>query len=263
MPKFWKKPVYMTALFVLTAAFAAPLETPPLNGPVNDLAGILRPQEKSEITSFLLNLNQNSKAQIAVLTIPTLDGDDMESFSMGVADTWQIGDKKLDSGALLVIALAEHEIAIKTGYGVEGNLTDAKCGLIIRNVLAPAFQQKQYGPGIYEAVKTMAGVILEDETLISPKAQEDRATDTVSGAIFSAIFMLIMFCAFVWIGGSRRRTGFRSSFAGAMLGSALGNMAGRGGSRSSFGGGFSGGGFSGGFSGGGGSFGGGGAHGRW
>jgi uncharacterized protein len=237
-------------LVALLSATLAALEVPPLNNtPVNDLANILSASEKTEITQFLRELDRDSKAQIAVLTVPSLEGDDIDSFAMRVADKWQIGEKGLDSGVLVVVAFAEHEITIKTGYGVEGNLTDAKCGLIIRNVIVPAFQKGQYGQGIYAAVKSLAGIVLNDESLIAEDAVEESHEDSTDG-IIAAVFMLFIFFTFISMAGRRR---------GFMLLPLFFPSIGRGGGSgfSSGGSGFSG------FSGGGGHFGGGGARGKW
>jgi uncharacterized protein len=235
-------------LIFLCPATLAALEVPPLNNtPVNDLANILGASEKAKITQFLRELDRDSKAQIAVLTVPSLEGDDIDSFAMRVADKWQIGEKGLDSGVLVVVAFAEHEVTIKTGYGVEGNLTDAKCGLIIRNVIVPAFQKGQYGQGIYAAVKSLAGIVLNDESLIAEDAVEESHADSTDSVIASIFFLFVFFTFFSKAG---RRRGF-------MLFPLFFPSIGRSG-----GSGFSSGGFSG-FSGGGGHFGGGGASGKW
>ena len=97
-----------------------------------------------------------------MLTIPSLEDDDLELFSMRVVENWKLGQEKEDNGALLLIAWQEKKIRIEIGYGLEGILTDAKCGLIIRNVMAPLFQSGKYGEGVLSAVQYMGGIISND-----------------------------------------------------------------------------------------------------
>ncbi|MDR3324841.1 MAG: TPM domain-containing protein [Spirochaetaceae bacterium] len=224
------------------------LEAPALTGPLVDGAGLLSPAERAQTEAFLLDFDGKTEAQIVVLTVPSLEGDDIDAFSMRVFDAWELGEKGRDSGALLVVCAAERKVAIKTGYGVEGYLTDAKCGLIIREAIAPAFRRGAYGEGIYAAVRDMAGFMLNDESLVS-RAVGEGAEDAAGLADVLIIPIIIVFFVLLIVfgrGGGRGRGG--RSFGGG-------------------GGGFSGGGgfgsSGGGFSGGGGRSGGGGAKGGW
>ncbi len=243
----------LSALLFLTFIFLLPLpalEVPPLTGPVEDKAAILSPEEKQELEQFLLALDRQTGVQIAVLTIPSLEGESLEAFSMETAETWKLGQEGEDNGILLLVALAERAIRIEVGYGLESTLTDAKSGLIIRSVMAPRFREGRYGQGIIEAVRNMAGIATGNEEILSEQVRNPDTRDnddTFAGLIFFIIFTLIMLSGFGKRGGL-----IRLLFLGSLLG---------GGRR---GGGFGGGGFSGGgFSGGGGGFGGGGASGGW
>ncbi|MDR3312675.1 MAG: TPM domain-containing protein [Spirochaetaceae bacterium] len=228
------------------------LEVPVLTGAFMDNANMLAPGEQAQAAAFLLDFDQKTEAQIAVLIVPSLEGDDIDLFSMRVFDAWKIGAQGKDSGAILVVARDEREVVIKTGYGVEGNLTDAKCGLIIREVIAPAFQRGAYGEGVYAAVQNMAGIILQDETLVSSsvaqKAKAGKSDDPLENPVAAVFFFIIIMIA-IGVFSKRRRGGIYGPFA------APGPRRGGG-----FGGGFSNGG---GFSGGGGRSGGGGARGKW
>lgn len=226
------------------------LEVPPLSSPVVDTAGMLTASEKQELEDYLLALDHQTGVQIAVLTIPSLQGESLEAFSMKTAETWKLGQQGEDNGALLLVALEERAIRIEAGYGLESTLTDAKSGLIIRQVLAPLFRAERYGQGIIEAVRNMAGIATGNEEILSEKVRnsdEDKPGGNFAGLIFFILFFLLM------RGGLGRRGGLLGAlFLGSMLG-------GRRGGSSGFGGGFGGGGFSGG----GGGFGGGGASGGW
>lgn len=247
----------LPVFLALSLCFHLPaLEVPPLTGPVQDTAGLLSQSEKQDLEEYLLALDRQTGVQIAVLTIPSLEGESLEDFSMKTAETWKLGQAEEDNGALLLVALAERAIRIETGYGLEGTLTDAKSGLIIRQVIAPRFRAERYGQGIIEAVRNMAGIATGNEEIVSEKVRnpdEENSGGNMAGLIFFILFFLLM----------RGGLGKRGGLLGALfLGSMLGGR--RGGSSGFGGGGFSGGGFGGGgFSGGGGGFGGGGASGGW
>ncbi|MCM1322164.1 MAG: TPM domain-containing protein [Bacteroides sp.] len=243
------------AVFCHAAAPAGRMNIPVMNGPVNDYAGLISAAGKSEIASFLNSVNDTTGIQIAVLTVQSLKGRDIESFSHQTAEAWKLGQKGKDNGVLLLVSLAEKAIRIETGYGIESTLTDMKCGLIIRQVIAPYFKNGSYEQGIREGVKNIAGITtgnmnIVSQTVHSPSAaQSDEDAGSAAGSvIFLLLFILLMF------GGIGRRGGLMRSLFWA-------DMFGR---RGGFGGRSSGGSFgNGGFSGGGGRFGGGGASGSW
>lgn len=241
-----------------TCMFA--LSVPELTGPVVDNAHLLTENDFQTLSTELVNISEQTGTQIAVLTVASLEGEALESYSMKVCEKWKLGSKKNDDGVLLLIAFNEKKIRIEVGYGLEGQLTDTKCGLIIRQIIAPAFQRGNYSEGIVEAVKTIESFVLGEnpvELNSTPAESENSAAST----IIVIIFMLFYF--FVFTGSLSRKFRFLrwlpwySLFQGS--------------SRSHYSshhndhfGGFGGGGFGGGgFSGGGGSFGGGGASGGW
>jgi len=254
----------LVAVTVLTALVCilplAALEAPALNGPVNDLANIMTSAEKTELSAYLQAVSDQTGVQVAVLTVDSLKGDSIEAFSIRVAEKWRLGDKEKDTGALLVVALQDRAIRMEVGYGLEGELTDMKSGLIIRNVITPAFKNGNYGEGIIAGARNMVGIATGNAEIVSQSVSnppvEESSGGGFAGIVFFIIFMLIMMG-----GAGRRRRGGSGLLWGLLLGSMLDS--GRG-SRSGGFSGRSGGGFGGGgFSGGGGSFGGGGASGSW
>lgn len=263
---------FLTALFA-AALLAAPifsLEVPALAGPVMDLAGIMEPDERDDLEEYLLSVDQSSSAQIAVLTIPSLEGESLEEYAIKVAREWQLGRAEDSKGVLLLVAYRERKIRIEVGYGAEGDLTDAKCGLIIRNVIAPEFKDGDYSEGIAKGAKAIAGIVAADAEGQKIVTADNDDVDPASAAavlIFFAIYFFMFtgslstkFRALQWLPwaawfmrkASGPRTGsqkFYDEYYGGHLRST----------------GFGGSGFSsgGGFSGGGGGFVGGGASGGW
>ena len=249
------KKIIVLCFFVFYNFNSFGLAVPSLSGPVVDKAGILSKNEFNKIEDFLLDLNNKSQVQIAVLIIPSLEGELIEDYSMQVAEKWKLGDKEKDSGALLVVAVKDKKLRIEVGYGLEENLTDSRSGQIIRNFIAPQFRSGNYGEGIYDGIKAMAAYASEDESLLKEIAVSDE--DDEGGfphILLFLIFAYLMISKFLpgglfWIFYLLSRRG-RASSTGSFFGGSIGRSSGRG---------FSGGGFSGG----GGSFGGGGASGGW
>ena len=114
------------------------LEVPKLQGYVNDYAGMISPPAKSKIEEALRAFEQSDSTQIVILTIPSLEGEDIEQFGIKVGDTWKIGQKAKDNGAILIVSKQERRIRIEVGRGLEGKLTDLTAGRIIDLVLSPA-----------------------------------------------------------------------------------------------------------------------------
>jgi uncharacterized protein len=134
------------------------LDVPALRGRVNDYAGILTPATVSSIEARLRDLEATDSTQIAVLTVPSLQGDSLEGFSIRVAEEWKIGRKKLDNGAILLVARDDRKVRIEVGYGLEGVLTDLVSGRIIDDIIKPAFRAGDYDRGLSDAVDAMIAV---------------------------------------------------------------------------------------------------------
>ncbi|VDA99242.1 Beta-propeller domains of methanol dehydrogenase type [Olavius algarvensis spirochete endosymbiont] len=250
----------IVVILILLGTSVSALEIAPLRGRINDNAGLLSQASKNELEAYLAELERASGIQVALLTIPSLSGENIESYSFRVAEEWGLGDKEDDNGVLLLVALDERKIRIEVGYGLESVLTDAKSGFIIRNVIVPEFKKGNYSEGIVEGLLTIGEVVSGNLTITDDQIENSRSNDGGGMLIFVLIFLLVFFIGFIGRRSRYRRRGMSplgAFFVGSMLGSAF-----RSGSASrGFGGG---GGFSGGgFSGGGGGFGGGGASGGW
>jgi uncharacterized protein len=279
----------LVALAVVAAASAAlALDVPPLTGRIVDNAHLLPAEAAAALSAELAAHEARTGNQVALLTLPSLEGEPLEEFSHRVATAWQLGRKGTDNGVLMLVVPGERKIRIEVGYGLEGTLTDAKSSRIIRDEMAPRFRAGDFPGGIAAGVKAVLGTI--EGTYRPPErapVQTGRAQSAL-GMLFIAVVVGILTAA---IAGHRLKGGslgsvmafvltLSSGFLLAIVAAvivlivalALGSATGSG--RRSYGGfggwgggsfgGFSGGGgFGGGFSGGGGSFGGGGASGSW
>jgi len=228
---------------LLLSGSARALEVPPLQGRVNDRAGVLSPAERSSLEERLAAYERQTSHQLAVLIVPSLDGDPIEDFSIRVVESWQLGKKGRDDGILLLIAVQDRQMRIEVGYGLEGDLPDVTAARIVRELIAPAFTRGNMALGISRGVAAITGATGgEGQPLPAPEPR--RREPRGISPYFLLLIVLVLF-----LGGGRGMGGF-------IIGSALGGGFGRGG----FGGGSRG---SGGFRGGGGGFGGGGASGGW
>jgi len=170
---------------------AAALEVPRLKGHVNDYAAMLSPASERQLEALLTDFEQKESTQIVVLTIPSLQGDSLEDFSIRVAETWKIGQKKLDNGAILLIAKNDRKIRIDVGYGLEGRLTDLLAGRIIRNVIAPQFKSGQFDQGITEGVAAMIDAVRGEYSGTDAPRQPRQAQKGVPIIAVFALFFLI------------------------------------------------------------------------
>ena len=268
---------------------------------VHDEAKILSAETIHKLESQLTAYEDSTSNQIAILTVLSLDGEPIESYSMRVAEEWKLGTKEKDNGVLLLIAVDDHKIRIEVGYGLEGVLTDAICSRIIRNEIAPAFRQNEYDQGVINAIHAIIGAIGGEYV---SEDSEDELQLGIVPRILIGLFIFSILGAFTFMGLIVPGCGgwflyvflipFYAAFPMVVLGPTVTivvgaiylvgfpilklilkntpwrkslekkmNSSGSRGSGWSLGSGSSGGSSSGGFSGGGGSFGGGGSSGSW
>jgi uncharacterized protein len=144
----------ITFLFLPLFVFAFDVPQRP-TGFVQDFAGILTKEEVQELESKIQDFERNTTNEIAVVTIPSLDGDTIENIAQEIFTKWGIGKKDKNNGVLLLISFSDRQTRIHTGYGVEGDLTDIGTSYIQSEVVTPAFREERYFDGINGAVDKM------------------------------------------------------------------------------------------------------------
>src|SRR5690349_17760665 len=130
---------------------------PQLTGRVVDQTGTLSSGDVAQLTQTLADLERRKGSQVAVLIVPTTDGEPIEQFSLRVAEAWKLGRKKIDDGALLVVAKNDRRMRIEVGYGLEGALNDVTSRRIIDEVITPKFKSGDFAGGISDGVNKMIG----------------------------------------------------------------------------------------------------------
>ena len=147
------------ALLLLLVGAASARDVPPLTGRVVDLADVLSPATEAALTARLQAHEDSTSNQIVVLTIPSLDGEVLETYATEVFRTWGLGQADRDNGVLLLVAVEERELRIEVGYGLEGALTDATSGSIIRYEIVPRFRDGDFDGGVLAGVDAILAAV--------------------------------------------------------------------------------------------------------
>lgn len=287
------KKICILLMLILLPQLAGALEVPQLRGRVNDYAQMLSPETAQRLERALADFEKSDSTQIVVLTVNSLEGENLEEFAIKVADAWRIGQAQLDNGVILLIAKQERKIRIEVGRGLEGVLTDLTSGRIIRGDMAPYFKKNDYDAGITAGVSSVMQVVRGE---YQAKPRDLKQGKKGAHPVFTLLVFLLVAVVFLgslskFLGGAAGAAGLALigfltfpglgilvlailAAAGFVLGLVIAFLFGGGGRGpgGGFGGPFIGGGFGGGsyggggfggFSGGGGGFGGGGASGDW
>lgn len=225
-------------------------------GSLSDYAQVFDAGQRQTCSNYLSEIEMKTAAKVVVITLPSLEGGEINDFANRLFQKWGIGDKKKDNGVLILVAVQDRKARIEVGYGLEGVMPDAKTGRIIDETMLPFFRRQLYAEGIVKAVETIGGIIAQSAgvtltnmtaSAVTPIAGPERKATKVELVFFLFIIALFLFF-FIWaIVKSKGRSGKGGSSGGDGL----------------FGGGSSGSGSSGGGSFGGGSSGGGGASRGW
>ena len=128
-------------------AEALAVDVPPLKGYVNDYGGMISPSAKSKMEAELRAFERSDSTQVVVLTIPSLQGEALEDYTIKVAEKWKIGQKGKDNGVLLFVSKQDRKLRIEVGRGLEGKLTDLIAGQIIDLVVKPRFKRGDFDGG--------------------------------------------------------------------------------------------------------------------
>jgi uncharacterized protein len=160
------------ALLVCWAfAAAADVAVPPLSGRVVDQTGTLSSGDIASLTQTLRDFEARKGSQVAVLIVPTTAPETIEQFSIRVAEAWKIGRKKIDDGAILVVAKDDRKLRIEVGYGLEGALNDVTAKRIIDEIITPNFRSGDFAGGISAGVDRIIRVI-DGEKLPAPASAQ-------------------------------------------------------------------------------------------
>ncbi|GFE60516.1 YgcG family protein [Geobacter sp. AOG2] len=202
--------IFILAFLVLLPLPLQALDVPQLHGRVNDYARMLSPEAAQQLEQKLASFEHDSSTQIAVLTVPSLQGDDIDQFSIHVAEQWKLGQKGKDNGVLLVLAQAERKVRIEVGMGLQGVLPDITASHIIRDVMRPYLKSDNFDQGVTAGVDAIISAT-KGEFQAAPQERHKQAHK--KGASPLPVLLLLIAVVVVLLGAFSR---YLSGLAGAI-----------------------------------------------
>jgi uncharacterized protein len=182
------------SLAFATDSFARAWPKP--EGYVSDFARIVDPASRDSIEALAREVREKTGAELAVVTLPDLGGEEVEPVAVDLFQAWGIGKKGTDEGVLILLASKERRVRIEVGYGLEGILPDGLCGSIIRRVMAPSLAAGRIGLGLLRGTAAVAGVIAKDRGVTITGAVAPEPAEEEGGGR-QAIFLAAMFVALI------------------------------------------------------------------
>lgn len=203
-------------IFIISNAFA--FENLKFNGFISDNANILTESTESNLNNILHELQDKTKAEIAIVTLNSLNDKSIEDVALQIFRKYKFGDKKLNNGALFLVAPNERKVRFEIGYGLEGVITDAHSGMITDYYVIPKFKQNDYENGIINGTIALANDIAESygQTLSvsRPNIKSYQHSNQMSDSIFTdenlpialkilfgLIFIVILLMIVGWVCG--------------------------------------------------------------
>lgn len=204
---FLAKSIFLLAILIPVNSFAY---TSPgkATGYVNDFANVMSPETKINLETSLSNLNSSNNIKIAVVTIPSLGDENIETYAVKLFEEWKIGNKGLDNGALLLVSMGDRKVRIEVGYGLESVLTDTQSNYIIQKIIIPEFKNGQYEQGIVAGANAIVGVLKGQINFSESNNTKSNILDTINNILHSFGFIIVVVVFSVlgrtkswWLGG--------------------------------------------------------------
>ena len=190
------------------AAHAADIAFPALSGRVVDDAHMLNAEQQADLSARLKALQDANGRQLVVVTLPSLQGQDIEDYGVQLGRKWGIGQKGQNNGVLFIIAPAEHKVRIEVGYGLEDVLTDALSSVIIQEKVLPKFKAGDMPGGIVDGTLALTEQLGLDDQTAHARVVAAQPVHRVHGARGSPFGALItLFIVFIVISSIFRRGG--------------------------------------------------------
>lgn len=225
-----RRGIFLTLVFSVAVAALAPFglawaldvpAAPSLTSPVVDQAGVLTQNQVSTLVQQINTSRTQKDYQFGILVIKSLDGNAIEDYSIKVARAWGVGDKTTSNGVLLLVVVNDHKLRIEVGRGLEGDLTDAESGRIIRNTITPQFKKGDYYSGISLGVQDIAAQVT------GRPEQDSSARNQMALPIGSSFSSDVLFWIFIvainiipWFFAIMART--KSWWLGGIIGGTVG-----------------------------------------
>lgn len=183
---------------------------------VNDFANVINDTQEQQLEQKLVAFNDSTSTQIAVVTVTSLNGDAPYNFAHEILAQWGVGQKDKDNGVVVLVAPNERQTFISTGYGVEADLTDARCRRIIENYMIPQFKEGNYYAGIDDATNVIMGILSGQFT---PDDNPKKSADLWIALLIFVVYLFIVILI-IKVSGSMRRAAGGRTYSGRGAGSA-------------------------------------------
>ncbi len=168
------------------------LDVPRLSGRVNDYGGMISPQARATLEAELAALESADSTQVVVLTVPSLEGDVLEEFSIRVGEAWKIGQQGKDNGVIFIVSKADRKMRLEVGRGLQGVLTDLLAGRIIDTVIKPRFKQNSFDDGFLEGTRAIIAAT-RGEFKPTPKPKPYISPNRYFEVFLVAVFLVLPF----------------------------------------------------------------------
>jgi len=162
---------FVCALFLSAHLVSAEPQFPELTGQIVDNAGLLSVEDRTAIEADLRALEGKSTDQLVVVTVPSLDGYEIEDYGYQLGRKWGIGQAGKNNGVLLIVAPKERKVRIEVGRGLEPIVTDLMSSLIIQNAILPEFRRGNFSGGIRAGARDVKDVLLGDAEAVRERAK--------------------------------------------------------------------------------------------
>ncbi|MDP2919621.1 MAG: TPM domain-containing protein [Dehalococcoidia bacterium] len=229
MKNLWLFIILVLAVLGFTASTALAQTFPKPVGLVNDFANLLPDPAERQLEARLVQLEKDTTAEVAVVTIISLEGESMELYADGLFNAWGIGKDEKDNGVLFIIALVEHEMRIEVGYGLEPVITDGRAGRILDREVVPRFKEGDYEQGIVSGVAAIADYIRNGTPASFP--EENPVGNLINGSEIPVWLLIVLGIITIYMMGFMARSksiwlgGTWGLVVGTILGLVLGSLA--------------------------------------
>lgn len=165
---------------------------------INDFANILSDETENQVYQNAIQIQEKTTAQLVVVTVPSLEGDDITNYANIIFNRFKIGDKEKDNGVLLLISSKDRQVRIEVGYGLEGAINDAKAGRILDDVAVPSLKENDYNTAVINVVTQLQGIIYQEYGVeggfdnYANIKERNPLVENVLSILGTAIFIIIM-----------------------------------------------------------------------
>ena len=162
-------------------------------GKVNDFAAVLETPQRAALESQLADLERETSAEIALVTVEALDGRSVEEYANALFNTWGIGKKGRDNGVLVLVAVQDRAMRIEVGYGLEGVLPDGLAGALMRETFLPRFRAGDYRGGILDGMTRVVDIVRRAEPLTPAQLAALEQSAAAAGKRWAWLWFMAIF----------------------------------------------------------------------